>query len=192
MAAAAKPHKKPLGKKPAPKPELPDELPDEESDQNPIGVSTITAEELCGYTGLTDRRHRQLAKAGYFPPPLRGRYQRDKSIAGLFQYLREQLNKRDDTEKIERGKLAKVKRETGEEELAIIRKKYVLKSDIAPALRNVSLHQRATLQLKLENELAPTLSGKTTAEILAAIRDAVDAICKIFNEGTRTWMDSAP
>src|SRR5256885_3244989 len=31
---------------------------------------TISADRLCSLTGLTDRRHRQLAKEGYFPPPM--------------------------------------------------------------------------------------------------------------------------
>lgn len=154
--------------------------------------ATISAEELCALTGLTDRRHRQLAQAGHFPPPLRGQYQRDKTVAGLFQYFRLQLKKRDDTLRVEQRKLAKAKREKTEEELAIIRNRYVLKSEIGPALHNVSLHQRATLQFKLENELAPNLAGKTPLEILEEIRRAVDAICGVFNEGVRRWMDSAP
>lgn len=52
---------------------------------------TITAEELCALTGLTDRRHRQLARVGYFPPPLRAGYERHKTIAGLYQYFQHQV-----------------------------------------------------------------------------------------------------
>jgi hypothetical protein len=47
---------------------------------------TISADELCELTGLTDRRHRQLAKDGYFPPPARGRYKRTRTLQGLFKY----------------------------------------------------------------------------------------------------------
>jgi hypothetical protein len=155
-------------------------------------TATISADELCVFTGLTDRRHRQLAKSGYFPPPLRGHYQKDKTVAGLFLYFREQLHKRDDTLRIEQQKLTRAKRQAAEENLAIIRKQYVLKSEIGPALRNVSLHQRATLQFKLENELAPNLAGKTAPEIIREVRNAVDAICGIFQEGIRPWLNSAP
>ena len=35
---------------------------------------TITAEKLCLLTGLTDRRHRQISKEGFFPPPIRSLY----------------------------------------------------------------------------------------------------------------------
>jgi phage terminase Nu1 subunit (DNA packaging protein) len=50
---------------------------------------TITASDLCTLTGLTDRRHRQLAAQGFFPPPLRGEYERDAVIAGMLRFYRE-------------------------------------------------------------------------------------------------------
>jgi hypothetical protein len=186
---AKKPRKKrvtPVTPEPAPA----DAAAEAQIDSSP--AATISAEELCAFTGLTDRRHRQLAKSGYFPPPLRGLYQKDKTITGLFLHFREQLHKRDNTLRLEQQKLTRTKRETAEEKLAIIRKQYVLKSEIGPALRNVSLHQRATLQFKLENELAPNLAGKTADEIIRQVRNAVDAICSIFQEGIRPWLNSAP
>jgi hypothetical protein len=122
----------------------------------------VRAEQLRAWTGLTDRRHRQLAELGYFPPPVRGWYQREPTIAGLFRYLNELLHKKDDSLAIEQRKLAVAKREKLEEELAILRGQYVKAEEIGPALRNVALHQRATLQFKLENELATNLAGKTT------------------------------
>ena len=60
-------------------------------------VPTISAEKLCGLTGLTDRRHRQLAKAGYFPPPSGGLYQLTPTISGMFKYYREQNAKKSDS-----------------------------------------------------------------------------------------------
>jgi hypothetical protein len=54
---------------------------------------TIDAEKLCALTGLTDRRHRQLAKEGYFPTPVRGLYQLTATIAGMFRYYRESYQK---------------------------------------------------------------------------------------------------
>jgi len=54
---------------------------------------TIHADKLCALTGLTDRRHRQLSKAGYFPPPVLSEYQLAPTIKGMFQYYREQKAK---------------------------------------------------------------------------------------------------
>jgi hypothetical protein len=51
--------------------------------------TTITADALAKLTGLTDRRHRQLAKAGFFPPPVRGCYLQAETLTGLFKYFRE-------------------------------------------------------------------------------------------------------
>lgn len=51
--------------------------------------STISAEKLCSLTGLTDRRHRQLAKEGYFPSPIKSQYQLAATISGAFRYYRE-------------------------------------------------------------------------------------------------------
>jgi hypothetical protein len=54
---------------------------------------TISAEELCAMTGLTDRRHRQLAEQGFFPPPIKGNYQLAPTISGMFRYYRESFQK---------------------------------------------------------------------------------------------------
>jgi hypothetical protein len=151
---------------------------------------TITAEQLCAITGLTDRRHRQLATQGYFPPPIKGRYQVGKVLVGVIKHQRELLQKKND--KLQKEELAykKARREMKEEELAEFRKKYISKDSIGPALRNISLHQRAALQLKLEQELGPSLAGLTTHEILNRIRTAVDEICAIFRDGTKDWLDA--
>lgn len=50
---------------------------------------TISADKLCALTGLTDRRHRQLAAQGFFPPPIESQYQLAPTIQGMFRYYRE-------------------------------------------------------------------------------------------------------
>ena len=153
---------------------------------------TCSAEWLCGKTGLTDRRHRQIAAAGYFPPPIRGRYQSGPTLIGMVRYLAEQNRKKDDHLRQEQEALTRAKRQLAEEELAALRGRYVERDLIGPALRNVSLHQRAILQRKLEQELAPNLANLTTVEILARIKPMVDELCAIFREGTKQWLDSPP
>lgn len=56
-------------------------------------TKTISADKLCAITGLTDRRHRQIAKEGYFPPPTGGEYQLTPTLVGLFRYYRESYQK---------------------------------------------------------------------------------------------------
>ncbi|NBR87398.1 MAG: hypothetical protein EBT61_18160 [Verrucomicrobia bacterium] len=86
-------------------------------------ADTIHADKLCALTGLTDRRHRQLAKAGYFPPPDKSEYQLAATIKGLFQYYREQKEKRGNSdERIKKARAEKL--EIGNE---------VLRRDLLPA-----------------------------------------------------------
>jgi hypothetical protein len=155
-------------------------------------AGTITGEQLCAITGLTDRRHRQLASAGYFPPPMDGRYQVGKTLVGVIRHQRELIQKKNNKLAKEQQGLVKAKRELAEEELAEVRGEYVAKAEIAPALRNVSLHQRAVLQRKLEQELGPQLAGLTTLEILVKLKTVVDEVCQIFREGIGGWLDSPP
>lgn len=152
----------------------------------------LSAEKLCAITGLTDRRHRQMATAGYFPPPIKSRYQGGPTLVGIIRYQREQLAKRDDRLVQEQTAYMQAKRLLAEEELAQCRKQNVPVSLLAPALRNISLHQRSVLQAKLEQQLAPQLSGLTTIEILEKVRSAVDEICCIFRDGTAQWTKSQP
>jgi hypothetical protein len=50
---------------------------------------TIAGQALTALTGLTDRRHRQLAKDGFFPEPVRGEYQLTATIKGVVTYYRD-------------------------------------------------------------------------------------------------------
>src|SRR5438128_497088 len=152
------------------------------TDQHPES-GTISAEQLCSYTGLTDRRHRQLATAGFFRPPILGRYQAGKTLLGVIRYQRELIQKKNNRLAREQVALTKARRETAQEELAVLRGEYVEKSVIGPALRNVSLHQRAVLQRILEQEVAPNLAGLTAIEVVERMKRAVDEICSTFREG---------
>ena len=57
-------------------------MPDEPKEQ------TISSDALEKLTGLSDRRHRQIAKLGFFPPPKNGVYLLSPTIRGMFVYYR--------------------------------------------------------------------------------------------------------
>lgn len=67
-------------------------------------VKTITAKALCAITSLSDRRHRQLADAGYIPHPVRGCYDLPKAVAGILRYYRERDNEADPLKEARRVK----------------------------------------------------------------------------------------
>ena len=150
----------------------------------------IAADDLCALTRLSDRRHRQIQKEGYFPPPVEGKYEFEATVRGLFTYYQE--SKAPSKLKQEQHALTKARRETAEEELAILRGEYVRTALIGPALLNCSMQQRSVLQRKLEGELAPKLAGKSYPEIRALICSVVEEVCGIFREEIKKWMQSPP
>jgi len=148
---------------------------------------TITADQLCEYTGLTDRRHRQLAAEGYFPAPVDGRYLASKALSGVIRYYRDQLHKKEDSLADERKRYTRARREKLEVERDILRNLYVKRDEIGPLLRNLALNQRAVLQNKLENELSLKLAGLDPIQIRQRMAEAVDELCRIFLQATIQW-----
>lgn len=153
---------------------------------------TISKEEACEFAELDDRRLRQIAEKGYFPPPVKGRYLEEQFKRGMYRFARDLAHKKNDALKAHEERLTAAKADIAEDERDRGRELYVLKADIGPALKNISSNQRATLQRKLEGELAPKLAGLKTPEIIVRVRAAVDEICKIFQDGARKWMESYP
>lgn len=88
-------------------------------------TETISCAELASLTGLTDRRHRQIADLGYMAPPVDGRWPRDETISGLFKYYRE--HKRKDSSNLESEKIRKTKAEAdlAEAKVRAIERKHV-------------------------------------------------------------------
>lgn len=77
----------------------------------------MTGEKFCWFTGLTDQRHRQIAKEGRFPSPIEGRYQTEPCIKGAFGYYREAGERtRNRKDAIDQEKLRALKRENQEAE----------------------------------------------------------------------------
>lgn len=57
---------------------------------------TISKDDLCRITGLTDRRHRQLAEAGWFPGPVDGTWRLFPVVEGLLRYYRTAADRKND------------------------------------------------------------------------------------------------
>ncbi len=112
---------------------------------------TITGADLCLLTGLTDRRHRQIAKSGYFPPPIRGDYQRDVALAGMFKYYREMGERtRNLKDKLDEEKVREKQLKNDETD-----KRLVDKEKLASCVATMLTAFRDLVYQKFENE-APT------------------------------------
>jgi len=123
-------------------------------------IQTISGEKLCVLTGVTDRRHRQIAKLGYFPPPIKGQYQLTATLQGMFKYYRElgeyKKNKR---EAIDDEKHRKLKLEN-DETAGLLTNTQDLANQIAPKLMKFRDNVYATM----ENEAPRCMSGIGVAE----------------------------
>jgi hypothetical protein len=118
-----------------------------------MAENSITAEKLCALTGLTDRRHRQLAKAGYFPPPVMSEYQLAPTIKGMFQFYREQKDK-------QKGSDERIKKARAEKlELA----NEATKKDLIPAEEVRREVTRAFQELKGQLLIIPRRLGQPLA-----------------------------
>jgi hypothetical protein len=121
--------------------------------QTQNAVQNIDAEALSALSGLTDRRHRQLAKAGYFPPPNNGQYPLNATIRGLFKYYRERAKGADP---LTQARLAKVESDTELNRLTIDerKRKLVPVDELIPLLGKFLSAARARIDgdPKLERE----------------------------------------
>lgn len=128
-------------------------------------VQKITADKLCAITGLTDRRHRQLASSGYFPPPVRGEYQLGPTLRGMFKFYRETLAKREvpPDEAVSAYKAARARRETAEADAAEV-EAAVARKQVIPVAEVLALWQSVGFAIR---------RVVLTSELSAARQDAI-------------------
>ena len=147
----------------------------------------LTADTLCSWTGLTDRRHRQIAAEGYFPAPVAGVYQLSKTIIGMFRYYREQAEK-------SKGKLSDLRQMNLEKqnrrldiEIARIEGEMIEMRQVDELFMRIGLLLKAILFAALEQELPAKVAGKTPEEIRLISRDIGDRMCECFATERDQW-----
>lgn len=144
---------------------------------------TISAKELCEYTGLTDQRHRQLAKANWFPDPVEGMYKRKATIRGVINYYQKTDERtRSTKEAIAQEKLKKEKRENDE-----AAKLLVLKSDVAEDLGKFITSALSFIRQKFENDLPMSMSGMGVPENRIIGERLYDDLAKRFRDELMKW-----
>lgn len=127
-------------------------------------IQTISAEKLCALTSLTDRRHRQIAKLGYFPSPIKSQYQLTATLQGLFKYYREQNEyRKNKKEKIDDEKHRKLKLENDEAE-GLLANKQELAGEVSASL--VSFRDEVYAVLRAEAPTAMAGVGVPEARIV--------------------------
>ena len=150
-------------------------------------TTTITAEELSNLTGLTNRRHQQLAADGYFQHAIGKDYLLAQTLTGIFKYFREH-NQRT------KEKLTNTKDEKTQKEIRLLDMKIaeqerqsVKRSDVSKLLLHVSSKQKAVLFAALEREYPGKVVGRTASEISAHGRALADRLCDVFAREVEQW-----
>jgi len=117
---------------------------------------TISGQQLCTLSGLTDRRHRQLAKDGYFPPPIKGQYQFTPTLQGMFRYYRELQHRGNNDFAMERLRKTRAEANLAEIRLAKERKDALDRHSVVRIWENIIMVIRQKL-LALPSKIAPRL-----------------------------------
>lgn len=153
---------------------------------------SITGAQLEALTGLTDRRLRQLAKAGYFPPPDRGEYQQVATIRGLFKYYREDHHNTSRT--LNDAKLAKLKADAEMSKLKVhqARRETIPRQQVSEFLRAWAAKLDLLLTAELENNVPNLILGLPIADIRREMVACHDRIREMTHRGFRTWEDDHP
>jgi hypothetical protein len=150
-------------------------------------TTTITAVELCAMSGLTHRRHVQLAADGYFPPCEEMVWQLQPTLTGMFRYYREHNTRT-------KEKLVNTKDEKTQKEIRLLDMKIeeqerqsVKRSEVSKLLLQVSSKQKAVLFAALEREYPGKVVGRTASEISAHGRALADRLCEVFAREVDQW-----
>lgn len=139
----------------------------------------IAAETLCNLTGLSDRRHRQIAKEGYFSPPLKGQYQFTATIQGLFRHYRELSQKRNSSTEDEKRKKLTAERKIEELKLARMMGNSLDAEAVVRAWQGVVMIARQKL-LGMENKVSGRLGfdDHQRQELRKEIEEALTELSK--------------
>lgn len=150
---------------------------------------TISAEELCSLTGLSTRRHQQLAQQGYFPHAVESQYQFAATIQGIFKFYRE--HNQQTREKKDNAKERKLEVETRILLLKEAKENRTVAtvSDIEKLLLHLSTMVKTIAYQRLGRELGARGEGKSAAELNVLGKTIAGELVDIMENGVRSWQD---
>lgn len=143
----------------------------------------IEADKLCSLSGLSDRRHRQLADQGYFPPPIKSQYQTTPTLIGLFRFYKEYSQRHHATREGIQAEILRTKKRENDEAAGLL----VLKADVAEELQKFLTPALSFIRQKFENELPMSMSGMGVAENRILGERFYDDLSKRFRDELLKW-----
>lgn len=148
---------------------------------DPVFPESISGDDLCSLTGFTDRWHRKIAEKGYFPPPIRGKYEFVKTMQGLFDHQRELTEQSKKNLQAKQEVLLDKKIEQATFDLAVAKKEVLPLGEIADRIRTIAEQQKSALQFQLDR-LATINDGLPSQAQRKNNRDCLIAVCKAMQE----------
>lgn len=150
-------------------------------------LGKIAWAELEGVTGLSDRRHRQLAKDGHFPAPDNGQYDLMAVIKGLLKFYREtHVSARTTLNDVKQENTVK-KNRLLDLQIAKEERRMIPRADVDELLHHIGAMARTTLYQALETELPPRLDGMSASEIRPVTKAVADEICDAMKDIITRW-----
>lgn len=144
----------------------------------PGGIEMIGAEELMALTGFSDSWHRKIADRGFYPPPLKGMYQKMATIQGLFKNQRELVSKAKENLARKHEDLLDRKIAQADHDLGVAREEFKPTSEVAKSLLAICEEQKSTLTFQLLDQLPALNAGLSAIEQRKNNRECLVAICK--------------
>jgi len=153
-----------------------------ESKSQPVSVR---AEELEEITGLTDRRHRQLAAEGFFPPPEKGCYQMLPALVGIIRFYRTSNEK----ESLQRKRGLLLDKQIEEKQIGIDESLKRLKpvEFFAQKVMSLGAELNGTLNFQLNDRLPALNAGLNAPDQRVNNRKVYLELCRRFREFADQW-----
>ena len=152
----------------------------------------ISGEKLCTYTGLSDRRHRQLAAEGYFPVPVESMYDLGKTVSGIIRYYREAQGKSKlNLNELKAGKLERENKKL-DFDIERISGQTVGIAALSEFMLRVSTKLKIRLYQFLEKEMPARakVDPETAARLTVLGRNLADEMCETLAAELGQWNDS--
>ena len=148
---------------------------------------TISGDKLTELTGLTDRRHRQLADEGWIPKPDRGEYRFAATIRGILKFYRESNERAKGDLASEKLLKLRTERQIAELKLEEQRGEVISLAEMGEFIGRLSAKWEQLLKLKLEVEAPAKVIGKGIVEVRREMRTLHDEMREICNAGLDEW-----
>lgn len=135
-------------------------------------ISTKDLVALLESAGIEmgDRRLRQLAEEGFFPPPARGHWQRENVLLGLAAYYEQLTKKKSDNRKAIDDRMALARCKLAEKEAAVAGDEVEDVTEVEKSRIALVNHVRGRL-LGLSDKLVQRLSACQSTEQIQKILD---------------------